>query len=61
VNLDIALQGPGGADRVRGKVVLVLIDRQVDRAIPIPDEVRERIASFHVTGQGQKLQKDAKE
>jgi len=61
VNLDIRLQGPGGADRVRGKVVLVLIDRQVDRAIPIPDEVRERISSFHVTGECQKIQQDAKE
>jgi 4-hydroxybenzoyl-CoA thioesterase len=61
VNLDITLQGPDGVDRVRGKVVLVLIDRQVHRAIPIPDEVRAKIVAFQVAGQSQKIHEEAKE
>ena len=52
VHLDIVLTGPNGDDRVRGKVVLVLIDRSVHRAIPIPDEVRTRISAFQVSGDG---------
>jgi 4-hydroxybenzoyl-CoA thioesterase len=48
LNVDILLQGPGplGADRVRGKIVLVLIDRKVNRAIALPDDLRARIAAF---------------
>ena len=46
VSLDIVLQGPAGVDRVRGKVVLVLIDRKVNRAIALPDDLRARIATF---------------
>lgn len=46
INLDIALQGPDGSDRVRGKSVLVLIERNPHRAIPIPEEVRAKIAMF---------------
>ncbi len=47
-HLDILLQGPapGGADRVRGKVVLVLVDRKVNQAIALPDDLRARIAVF---------------
>jgi 4-hydroxybenzoyl-CoA thioesterase len=52
VHLDIVLQGSDGGDRVRGKVVLVLIDRRAHRAIPIPDEVRARISAFRVTPDG---------
>jgi 4-hydroxybenzoyl-CoA thioesterase len=48
VSLDILLQGPDGADRVRGKVVLVWIDRRVTQSIPIPDEVRARLLAFRV-------------
>jgi 4-hydroxybenzoyl-CoA thioesterase len=48
VSLDILLQGANGADRVRGKVVLVLIDRQVHRAISIPEQVRARITESNV-------------
>ena len=55
MNLDIVLQGPDGADRVRGKVVLVLIDRKQLRAIPIPDEVRARVSSFQIAGQPQQI------
>jgi 4-hydroxybenzoyl-CoA thioesterase len=46
INLNILLQGPDAADRVRGKVTLVVIDRKQHRAIPIPDEVRARILNF---------------
>jgi 4-hydroxybenzoyl-CoA thioesterase len=50
VSVEILLQGADGIDRVRGKVVLVLIDRQVRRPIPIPDEIRARISAFQVRG-----------
>jgi 4-hydroxybenzoyl-CoA thioesterase len=49
VNLEILLRGKDDRDRVRGKVVLVLIDRAVPRAIPWPSELRERILAFRVT------------
>lgn len=43
LNADIVLCGPDQTDRVRGKVVLVLIDRQEHRAIAFPDDLRNRI------------------
>ena len=46
LTLDITLRGPEGADRVRGKVVLVMIDRRNHKAIPIPDALRDRILAF---------------
>lgn len=46
IGLDILLHGSDGVVRVKGKVVLVLVDRKVMRAIPIPEDLRERIASF---------------
>jgi 4-hydroxybenzoyl-CoA thioesterase len=46
LTLEISLQGPDGADRVRGKVVLVMSDRRNHKAIPIPDAVRARILAF---------------
>jgi 4-hydroxybenzoyl-CoA thioesterase len=52
INLNILLQGSDSVDRVRGKVTLVLIDRKQHRAIPIPDEVRERILSFQADSNG---------
>jgi 4-hydroxybenzoyl-CoA thioesterase len=58
VNLDIVLQGPDGAERVRGNVVLVLIDRSVHRAIPIPNEVRMRISAFQASGDGGESTRD---
>jgi 4-hydroxybenzoyl-CoA thioesterase len=48
MTLEILLRGPDGTDRVRGTVVLVLIDRRVTRSIPIPQEVRARILAFQV-------------
>ena len=47
---DIVLCGPDQTDRVRGKVVLVLIDRREHRAIAFPDELRNRILTFVVPG-----------
>lgn len=46
VDLEIVLRGPDGRDRVRGHVVLVLIDRGPHKAIPIPDDLRARMLSF---------------
>lgn len=49
LSLDILLQGPAGVDRVRGKVVLVLIDRKVNQAIALPDDLRARISAFETS------------
>jgi 4-hydroxybenzoyl-CoA thioesterase len=46
MGLDIDLRGPDNRDRVRGKVVLVLIDRAAHRAIPWPNDLRVRILKF---------------
>jgi 4-hydroxybenzoyl-CoA thioesterase len=46
MNIDIVFRGEDKGDRVRGKVVLVLIDRAVHRAIPWPDDLRARILTF---------------
>jgi 4-hydroxybenzoyl-CoA thioesterase len=46
VHLDIILRGPDGGLRVRGSVVLVLIDRKPHKAIPIPDDLRARMLQF---------------
>lgn len=50
INADILLSGPDETDRVRGKVVLVLMDRQASRALAFPDALRRRISSFVVPG-----------
>jgi 4-hydroxybenzoyl-CoA thioesterase len=49
VGLEILFRGQDNGDRVRGKVVLVLIDRAVQRAIPWPSELRERILIFRAS------------
>lgn len=46
MTLQIALRGPQGEERVRGTVVLVLIDRKLHRPIAIPDDLRARIREF---------------
>jgi 4-hydroxybenzoyl-CoA thioesterase len=46
VRVELALSGPDGGLRVRGSVVLVLIDRKPHKAIPIPDDLRARMLSF---------------
>lgn len=46
IGLQIVLRGADGADRVRGQVVLVLINREKGRAIPIPEDLRSRISAF---------------
>lgn len=48
ISVHILLQSPAGVDRVRGKVVLVLIDRKMNRAIALPDDLRARISAFEV-------------
>jgi 4-hydroxybenzoyl-CoA thioesterase len=48
MGLEILFRGQDNVDRVRGKVVLVLIDRAKLRAIPWPSELRERILPFQV-------------
>jgi 4-hydroxybenzoyl-CoA thioesterase len=50
INADIALCGPDHTDRVRGKVVLVLMDRKTSRALPFPEALRKRIVDFVVGG-----------
>ena len=49
IGLEILFRGQDNGERVRGKVVLVLIDRAIQRAIPWPGELRERILTFRVT------------
>jgi len=49
IGLEILFRGQDNGERVRGKVVLVLIDRALQRAIPWPGELRERILTFRVT------------
>lgn len=44
--VDIVLRGQNGSDRVRGNVVLVVIDRKLNRSIAIPDELRARLVMF---------------
>jgi 4-hydroxybenzoyl-CoA thioesterase len=46
VHVEITLCGPEGGLRVRGSVVLVLIDRKPHKAIPIPDDLRARVLRF---------------
>jgi 4-hydroxybenzoyl-CoA thioesterase len=50
ISADIVLCGPDQTDRVRGKVVLVLMNRQARRAMPLPDALRSSIAAFVVSG-----------
>jgi len=46
ITLEITFHGSDGVLRVDGKAVLVLMDRSVTRAIPFPDDVRQRLAVF---------------
>ena len=48
IHADIVLCGPDQTDRVRGRVVLVLMDRRTTRALAFPDALRNRIADFVV-------------
>jgi 4-hydroxybenzoyl-CoA thioesterase len=48
LSLDILLQSAAGVDRVRGKVVLVLIDRKMNRAIALPGDLRARVSAFEI-------------
>lgn len=46
VRLDIALCDSEGSDRVRGQMVLVMVDARSRRACPLPDDVRARMSVF---------------
>jgi len=45
IGLEIVLQDPDGSGRVRGRVVLVLMDALTLRAITINDDIRGRISA----------------
>jgi 4-hydroxybenzoyl-CoA thioesterase len=47
IGVDIVMCGPDGAERVRGRSVLVFIRAETKRAAPIPEELRARIVKFH--------------
>ena len=46
VHLSIALCGADGGDRVRGRMILVLVDGRSKRARLLPDDLRARMAVF---------------
>lgn len=46
IGLEIQLLGKQDDIRVRGTVVLVLIDRKTKKAIPLPEDLRARILEF---------------
>ncbi|HEU4414021.1 MAG TPA: thioesterase family protein [Candidatus Angelobacter sp.] len=46
IQAQIVLAGPDHSTRVRGNVVLVLIDRRDGKSRPFPEGLRDRIASF---------------
>ena len=46
IGLEIQLLGKQDDIRVRGNVVLVLIDRKTKKAIPLPEDLRARILEF---------------
>lgn len=48
IKADILLCGADATERVRGKVVLVLMDRRSSRALAFPDALRIRISAFVV-------------
>jgi len=48
VGLEIILSGPDGVERVRGKLVLVLMELGRNRSHTIPDDLRARMARFQV-------------
>jgi 4-hydroxybenzoyl-CoA thioesterase len=46
VRLEMALCGSDGSDRVRGQMVLVMVDARSKRARPLPDDLRARMSVF---------------
>jgi 4-hydroxybenzoyl-CoA thioesterase len=43
MTLDIVLEGPDGAARVRAKMVVVLVDMETKLPVPIPEAVRAKL------------------
>jgi 4-hydroxybenzoyl-CoA thioesterase len=46
IHLQIVLAGPDGRDRVRGKVVLALLDLKTTQAIAIPAGLRHKMEQY---------------
>jgi 4-hydroxybenzoyl-CoA thioesterase len=49
ITVSIRLLGPQGEERVTSELVLVMMDLKRRRAVPIPEKLRERIATFCTT------------
>lgn len=49
LTIRIELRGPDASPRVAGKVVLVFLDLESGRAIPIPQELRARMERFRMS------------
>lgn len=47
IGVDIAMCGPDGTERLRGRQVLVFIDAATKKSSPIPDDMRARIERFY--------------
>ncbi|HZS60537.1 MAG TPA: thioesterase family protein [Gemmatimonadaceae bacterium] len=47
IGFDIAMCGADGAERLRGKQVVVFIDAATKKSAPIPDAMRAQIARFY--------------
>jgi 4-hydroxybenzoyl-CoA thioesterase len=46
ITVSIRMRGPQGDQRVKAELVLVMMDLQRRRAVPIPEQLRRRIAAF---------------
>jgi 4-hydroxybenzoyl-CoA thioesterase len=49
ITVSIRMRGPQGDQRVKAELVLVMMDLQRRRAVPIPEQLRRRIAAFCAT------------
>jgi len=47
IGVEIAMCGPDGVERLRGRSVLVFIDAATKKSSPIPDDMRVRIERFY--------------
>ncbi len=50
IHLEIVLSDGEGRERVQGRLILVLTDAACRHAVPIPDDLRGRIAAFREGG-----------
>jgi 4-hydroxybenzoyl-CoA thioesterase len=49
LTISIRLLGPQGEERVKSQLILVMMDLQRRRAVPIPEQLRERISAYCTT------------